>query len=151
MNNSIKTVYGLIVILFVSIIVTSVFFTPDPSIIDFSENRHIFDADDSFIEVVNKEVFIENETALFKVSNNSTRDGWSTNVGWRIEQNMNGQWFTVLEPEPYYVGNMYVFPAGGSFTRSIRLVGLKSGDYRLMEPIRVNETRITAISYFTIN
>jgi len=151
MNNFQKTVYGLIVILFISIIVTSVLFTPDPIPIDFSENRHIYDADDRFIEVINKEVFAENETALFKVSNNSTRDGWSTNVGWRIEQSIDGQWITVLEPEPYYVGNMYVFPAGGSYIRSIRLVGLKSGNYRLMEPIRVNETRITAISYFTIN
>ena len=151
MNNFQKTVYGLIVILFVSIIVTSVFFTPDQSIIDFSENRRIYDADDYFIEVINKEVFTENETALFKVSNNSTMDGLATNVGWQIEKSIEGQWTTVLEPEPYYVGNMYVFPAGGSYTRSIKLVGLKSGDYRLMEPIRVNETRITAISYFTIN
>ncbi len=151
MNNFQKTVYGLIVILFISIIVTSVIFTPDPIPIDFSENRRIYDADDYFIEVINKEVFTENETALFKVSNNSTKEGRRSNVGWRIEQKVGDQWFTVLEPEPYMMGVVWIFPVGGSYTRSIRLVGLKSGDYRLMEQIRINETRITAISYFTIN
>ena len=88
---------------------------------------------------------------MFKVSNNTTKEGRRSNVGWRIEQKVGDQWFTVLEPEPYMMGVVWIFPAGGSYTRSIRLVGLKSGDYRLMEQVRINETRITAISYFTIN
>jgi hypothetical protein len=102
------------------------------------------------IRVKNEDFYEENDTAFFKISNNGLLDGKRANVGWKIEQKVDGKWETVLEPDPHMGGVAFAFSAGDSFTRSISLKGLSPGVYRFSEVVFFLEQNILVVSEFII-